>query len=101
MPFESFRFDLATKAIYEFIWYEFCDWYIELSKIKLSKEGEDNSKIVKSMVNLLEETLRLAHPIMPFITEEIWMQFKPYHQNLEESIMITEAPKHQKNLSDE
>ena len=99
--FDSFRFDLATKAIYEFIWYEFCDWYIELSKIKLSKENEDNSKIVKSMVNLLEETLRLAHPIMPFITEEIWMQFKPFHQNLEESIMIAEAPKHKKNLSDE
>ena len=99
--FDSFRFDLATKAIYEFIWYEFCDWYIELSKIKLSKESEDNSKIVKSMVNLLEETLRLAHPIMPFITEEIWMQFKPFHQNLEESIMIAKAPKHKKNLSDE
>ena len=99
--FDSFRFDLATKAIYEFIWYEFCDWYIELSKIKLSKESEDNSKIVKSMVNLLEETLRLAHPIMPFITEEIWMQFKPFHQNLEESIMIAETPKHKKNLSDE
>ena len=99
--FENFRFDLATKAIYEFIWYEFCDWYIELSKIKLSKENEDNSQIVKSMVNLLEETLRLAHPIMPFITEEIWMQFKPFHQNLEESIMIAEAPKHKKNLSDE
>ena len=99
--FDSFRFDLATKAIYEFIWYEFCDWYIELSKIKLSKENEDNSQIVKSMVNLLEETLRLAHPIMPFITEEIWMQFKPFHQNLEESIMIAEAPKHKKNLSDE
>ena len=99
--FDSFRFDLATKAIYEFIWYEFCDWYIELSKIKLSKESEDNSQIVKSMVNLLEETLRLAHPIMPFITEEIWMQFKPFHQNLEESIMIAEAPKHKKNLSDE
>ncbi len=98
--FESFRFDLATKAIYEFIWYEFCDWYIELSKIKLSKEGEENSKVVKSMVNILEETLRLAHPIMPFITEEIWMHFKPYHRNSEKSIMITEVPKHKGNLSD-
>ena len=99
--FESFRFDLATKAIYEFIWYEFCDWYIELSKIKLSNEGEENSKIVKSMVTILEETLRLAHPIMPFITEEIWMHFKPYHQNSEKSIMIAETPKHKENLSDD
>ena len=99
--FENFRFDLATKAIYEFIWYEFCDWYIELSKIKLSNEGEENSKIVKSMVTILEETLRLAHPIMPFITEEIWMHFKPYHQNSEKSIMIAETPKHKENLSDD
>jgi len=99
--FENFRFDLATKAIYEFIWYEFCDWYIELSKIKLSKEGEDNSRIVKSMVSLLEKTLRLAHPIMPFITEEIWIQFKPFHQNPEKSIMIAETPKHKENLSDD
>ena len=99
--FENFRFDLATKAIYEFIWYEFCDWYIELSKIKLSKEGEDNSRIVKSMVNLLEKTLRLAHPIMPFITEEIWIHFKPFHQKPEKSIMIAETPKHKENLSDD
>ena len=99
--FENFRFDLATKAIYEFIWYEFCDWYIELSKIKLSNEGKENSKIVKSMVTILEETLRLAHPIMPFITEEIWMHFKPYHQNSEKSIMIAETPKHKENLSDD
>ena len=97
--FEGFRFDLATKAIYEFIWYEFCDWYIELSKIKLSKEGEDNSRTVKSMVNILEETLRLAHPIMPFITEEIWMHFKPYHRNPGKSIMISETPKYVENLS--
>jgi len=99
--FENFRFDLATKAIYEFIWYEFCDWYIELSKIKLSKEGDDNSRIVKSMVNLLEKTLRLAHPIMPFITEEIWIHFKPFHQKPEKSIMIAETPKHKENISDD
>ena len=99
--FENFRFDLATKAIYEFIWYEFCDWYIELSKIKLSKEGKENSRIVKSMVNLLEKTLRLAHPIMPFITEEIWIRFKPFHQNLEKSIMIAETPKYKENLSED
>ena len=99
--FESFRFDLATKAIYEFIWYEFCDWYVELSKIQLSKENIDKSQIVKSMVNLLEKTLRLAHPIMPFITEEIWLHFKPFHQYPDESIMISEAPRYKEELSDE
>ena len=99
--FENFRFDLATKAIYEFIWYEFCDWYIELSKIQLSKENIDKSQIVKSMVNLLEKTLRLAHPIMPFITEEIWLHFKPFHQYPQESIMIAETPRYKEELSDE
>ena len=99
--FESFRFDLATKAIYEFIWYEFCDWYVELSKIQLSKENIDKSQIVKSMVNLLEKTLRLAHPIMPFITEEIWLHFKPFHQYPDESIMISETPRYKEELSDE
>ena len=99
--FESFRFDLATKAIYEFIWYEFCDWYIELSKIQLSKKNIDRSQIVKSMVNLLEKTLRLAHPIMPFITEEIWLHFKPFHQYPAESIMISETPRYKEELSDE
>ena len=99
--FESFRFDLATKAIYEFIWYEFCDWYVELSKIQLSKENIDKSQIVKSMVNLLEKTLRLAHPIMPFITEEIWLHFKPFHQYPVESIMISETPRYKEELSDE
>ena len=53
------------------------------------------------MVSLLEETLRLAHPIMPFITEEIWMQFKPFHGNSEKSIMIAEAPKYKENSSDD
>ena len=63
------------KAIYEFIWYEFCDWYIELSKIRLSSgsiSADSKAKIMRSIINTLEKTLRLAHPIMPFITEEIW-----------------------------
>ena len=93
--FENYRFDLATKAIYEFIWYEFCDWYIELSKIRLSNESTDNAskaKIIRSMVNTLEKTLRLAHPIMPFITEEIWQHHRNYYQTPCESIMISSFP---------
>ena len=93
--FENYRFDLATKAIYEFIWYEFCDWYIELSKIRLSNESTDNAskaKIIRSMVNTLEKTLRLAHPIMPFITEEIWQHHRNHYQTPCESIMISSFP---------
>jgi valyl-tRNA synthetase len=93
--FENYRFDLITKAIYEFIWYEFCDWYIELSKIRLSNESTDNAskaKIIRSMVNTLEKTLRLAHPIMPFITEEIWQHHRNHYQTPCESIMISSFP---------
>ena len=93
--FENYRFDLATKAIYEFIWYEFCDWYVELSKIRLSNESTDNAskaKIIRSMVNTLEKTLRLAHPIMPFITEEIWQHHRNHYQTPCESIMISSFP---------
>ena len=93
--FENYRFDLVTKAIYEFIWYEFCDWYIELTKIRLSNESTDNAskaKIIRSMVNTLEKTLRLAHPIMPFITEEIWQHHRNHYQTRCESIMISSFP---------
>ena len=90
--FEEYRFDLATKAIYEFIWYEFCDWFIELNKINLNEKEINQAEINKSMVDILEKTLRLAHPIMPFITEEIWTQFKHYHQSTYESVMICEYP---------
>ena len=90
--FEEYRLDLATKALYEFIWYEFCDWYIEFCKISLTQEHVDKQAIVKSMVTLLEKILRLAHPIMPFVTEEIWGQFKKYHKSESDSLMISPFP---------
>ena len=96
----EFRFDLATKAIYEFIWYEFCDWFIELQKISLSKNDMNKAEIVRSLVDILEKTLRLAHPIMPFITEEIWKQFKAHHNSIHESIMISEYPLGSENTSE-
>ena len=96
---DEFRFDLATKAIYEFIWYEFCDWFIELHKINLNNKNSDNADIVRSMVYILEKTLRMAHPIMPFITEEIWQQLKPHLQSSEDSIMICSYPSELDNKS--
>ena len=90
--FEEYRLDLATKALYEFIWYEFCDWYIEFCKISLTQEHVDRQAIVKSMVTLLEKILRLAHPIMPFVTEELWGQFKKYHKSESDSLMISPFP---------
>jgi len=93
--FEEFRFDLATQTIYDFIWNEFCDWYIEICKIRFSSPDYQKSEkkaILKSLISTLEESLRLAHPIMPFITEEIWQQFKPEHANKSPSIMISKYP---------
>ncbi len=93
--FEEYRFDLITQTIYEFIWNEFCDWYIEICKIRLSSskyKASEKKAILKSLIYTLEETLRLAHPIMPFITEELWQQFKSEHKNKSLSIMISEYP---------
>ena len=96
----EFRFDLATKALYEFIWYEFCDWFIELQKISLRKNDVNKAEIVRSLVDVLEKTLRLAHPIMPFITEEIWKQFQAHHNSTHQSIMISEYPGGSENTSE-
>jgi valyl-tRNA synthetase len=71
---EIYRFDEAARAIYDFFWGEFCDWYIELLKPRLLEESDlDSARIAcANLVNLFESSLRLLHPIMPFITEEIW-----------------------------
>ncbi len=98
--FDDYRLDLATKAIYEFIWYEFCDWFIELNKINLNEDIPNKPEIVKSMVDILEKTLRLAHPIMPFITEEIWNQFKQHHGSDKSSLMISDYPVQIENVSE-
>ena len=77
---DAYRFDLAAQAIYEFTWSEFCDWYLELSKPVLTSEtASDAAKRGTrwTLVQTLEGLLRLAHPFMPFITEEIWQKVRP------------------------
>ena len=70
---KAYRFDEAANAIYDFFWGEFCDWYIELIKPRLvSKPGEPSQVACRNLVNLFEASLRLLHPVMPFITDEIW-----------------------------
>ena len=77
---DNYRFDLATQALYDFIWNEYCDWYLELSKPVLwDEDGDAELKIGtrNTLVTVLEATLRLAHPLLPFITEEIWQNVAP------------------------
>ena len=78
--FAEYRLDLASQAIYEFTWHEFCDWYIELSKPVLQSEQAGAARkrgTRKTLLEVLEALLRLLHPLMPFVTEEIWQQLAP------------------------
>ncbi|TYG35484.1 valine--tRNA ligase [Lonepinella koalarum] len=90
----QYRFDLAANAIYDFTWNQFCDWYLELTK-PVFANGTDAQKrgASQTLVNVLEQLLRLAHPIMPFITEEIWQKVKGFAGVSGETIMLQPFPK--------
>ncbi len=93
--FSTYRLDLAAQAIYEFTWHEFCDWYLELSKPVLqSADVSDELKrgTQKTLIEILEALLRLIHPLMPFITEEIWQQVGPRAGIAGETIMLQPFP---------
>ncbi|MEE9396653.1 MAG: valine--tRNA ligase [Methylococcales bacterium] len=91
---ESYRFDLAANALYEFIWNEYCDWYLELSKITLFQDDDVASRGARqTLVLILETVLRLLHPIMPFITEEIWQRIAPLAGAKGDTIMLQSYPR--------
>ncbi len=102
--FATYRLDLAAKTIYEFTWHEFCDWYLELSKPVLqSDDAPDALKrgTRQTLIGALETLLRLLHPLMPFITEEIWQQVAPRAGIDGETIMLQRYPQASAGGSDD
>ncbi len=103
----NFELGEAQQTLYDFIWNEFCDWYIEMAKVRLRSGGEPSPRPV--LAHVLERTLRLLHPFMPFITEEIWQNLTarlPQEGDLPDSIMIAayplaEAPRRDRQAEEE
>lgn len=93
--FATYRLDLAAQAIYEFIWNEYCDWYVELTKPVLNDENvsvERKAEVRRVLLAVMEASLRLAHPLMPYLTEEIWQTLAPKLNISGETIMLAQYP---------
>lgn len=99
---DNYRFDIAAGILYEFTWNQFCDWYLELSKPAVHKGNDAQKRAARhTLIEVLEGLLRLAHPIIPFITETIWQRVKEVKGIEGETIMLQPFPEFDASLVDE
>ena len=100
--FKDYRFDLLSLEIYQFVWDEYCDWYLEIAKAQLQNGNEAQQRATRrTLISVLEMILRMSHPVMPFITEEIWQTIAPMAKKEGASIMMQPYPTFQQSKVDE